>query len=463
MAKRLVFCFDGTWNKLSADVPTNVAKIAQMVCPIDNDGKPQIVYYDEGIGTNVWKGRRMYEGATGKGLMDKLRAAYRFLIFNYEPGDEIFAFGFSRGAFTARSFLGFIRHAGILDVVSANKIDEAIQLYRHAPAGQTGEESEEALKFRFRYCRGVCVSKADREYRWRQDPESMSRELLLLDLKYLGVWDTVSALGVPQPVPFSKSINDKYGFHDAVLTSKIASARHAIAIDELRPTFRHVGFGRKKVAELNDLAAEERETPFEEWELPYMEKWFPGVHGAVGGGGARRGLSDFTLQWILTGARRAGLCVRSDDDAQTFRMSPNSFDHLQNTAASSRFSRAVAKVRGLLHSPRKGPTHGDEIALSTFQRWHAAPELLPDRKPYRPGALKEVAQAMDDWPYAGMPEFKSEHILIRGDYLSRLAKDWCGEAGRWREIYEANRDRIDDPEYIAIGQSLRRPFDPPAE
>ena len=112
--KRLVFCFDGTWNRLAADCPTNVVLVAEMTKPIASNGIPQIVYYDEGIGTA--RDERFRGGAFGKGMMDNIREAYRFLLFNYEPGDHIFAFGFSRGAFTARSFVGFIRHAGILDV-----------------------------------------------------------------------------------------------------------------------------------------------------------------------------------------------------------------------------------------------------------------------------------------------------------------------------------------------------------
>lgn len=457
MTKRLVFCFDGTWNRLSAEVPTNVAKIAQMVRPVAADGLTQIVHYEEGIGTNTWWGRRVYEGAVGKGLMDKLRSAYRFLIFNYEPGDQIFAFGFSRGAYTARSFLGFIRHAGILDVISANQIDKAIELYRHAPAGITGEESGQAMRFRLQYCRGVCVSEKDREFRWRAQPELEGREIPLLDLRFLGVWDTVSALGVPQFVPGSKRWNRKYGFHDAVLTSKITAARHAIAIDELRPTFRHVPFGRQKVVELNRRAQRLRGRAYEEWELPYMEKWFPGVHGAVGGGGARRGLSDNALSWILTGARRAGLDVRGEDDSQTFLLSPNSFDHLENTATSSPFTRAVGKVRALAHSPRQGPAEMEEIALATCQRWFAPASALPDGKQYRPGALSAMGSLLDGWPYAGMREFKSEHVLVRGDTLSRLALDWYNDPKRYREVFDANRDRIDDPDYVPLGLSLRRP------
>ena len=156
--KKLVFCFDGTWNQLSADVPTNVAWLAQMIRPRTRDGTAQVVYYDEGIGTQANAIRRLTDGAFGWGMLANIREAYRFLIFNYEPGDQIYAFGFSRGAYTARSFLGFIRHAGILDVASASKIDKAIEIYRDAPAGRTGKESALAMRFRAKFCKGMCVS-----------------------------------------------------------------------------------------------------------------------------------------------------------------------------------------------------------------------------------------------------------------------------------------------------------------
>ena len=139
--RRLVFCFDGTWNRLNADLPTNVVRIAQMVPTVARDGTPQVVYYNEGVGTGGWL-NRFNGGMFGQGMLQIMREAYRFLIFNYQPGDEIYAFGFSRGAYTARSFIGLIRHAGILDVARAKAINRAIEIYRRAPAGQTGEEHE---------------------------------------------------------------------------------------------------------------------------------------------------------------------------------------------------------------------------------------------------------------------------------------------------------------------------------
>ena len=106
--KRLVFCFDGTWNKLSTDTPTNVVLTAASIVRQAPGGIAQIIHYDEGVGTARLE--KFLGGMMGAGLTQNIREAYRFLIFNYDPGDEIFVFGFSRGAFSAQTFVGFIRH-----------------------------------------------------------------------------------------------------------------------------------------------------------------------------------------------------------------------------------------------------------------------------------------------------------------------------------------------------------------
>jgi uncharacterized protein (DUF2235 family) len=163
--RRLVFCFDGSWNGLKAGTrPTNVQLVAEGVKPVDaDDGTVQIVYYDEGVGTRsdeVWRG-----GALGQGLLENLREAYRFLIFNFSSGDEIYCFGFSRGGFTAMAFAGLIRSIGILPTSSANQIDRGIQLYRESAVSE-GVDSERLRDFRARHCPQYCVS--GDEIAWRK-------------------------------------------------------------------------------------------------------------------------------------------------------------------------------------------------------------------------------------------------------------------------------------------------------
>lgn len=465
LAKRLIFCFDGTWNQLSADRPTNVVQLAQMVEPTASDGTPQIVHYDEGIGTNMNRLQRSIDGALGGGMLRIIREAYRFLIFNYEPGDQIYAFGFSRGAYTARSFVGFIRHAGILDVVNANVIDRAIEIYRTAKAGE-GIESEEGLKFRSQYCRGVCVSAADRDYRIANLAGFDPAKAPILTIRYLGVWDTVRALGVPDFIPGATWFNRKYGFHNAVLTSKIKAARHAVAIDELRPTFRASLFGLEKVAELNARTQLTGKPPMPEWKLPYQEKWFPGVHGAVGGGGSLHGLSDGALLWVLQGARQAGLELRDEVNNPAFLLRPDPFEALQNDPKVPFWKRGPIAALGqrLFHSPRpNGPTEIDEVAMPTLLRWHADPAHLPDARAYRPETLHKVRDKIDAWQAANKPSWKAagleleEYRVERGDTLSKLAKARLGDAKRWPELFEFNRDRMDDPDSLSIGALLRLP------
>src|SRR6516165_301666 len=105
MPKRLVMCCDGTWNFADQKSPTNVTKVALAIAATDRtDGREQRVFYHSGVGTKRWE--RLRGGAFGAGLSRNVIDTYRFIVQNYEPGDELFFFGFSRGAFTARSAVG---------------------------------------------------------------------------------------------------------------------------------------------------------------------------------------------------------------------------------------------------------------------------------------------------------------------------------------------------------------------
>ena len=99
--KRIVICCDGTWNKPDQPSPTNVVKVAITLKITDGAGVEQLLFYDQGVGTGTFD--RIRGGAFGVGLSRNIQEAYRFLVFNYEPGDELFFFGFSRGAYTVRS------------------------------------------------------------------------------------------------------------------------------------------------------------------------------------------------------------------------------------------------------------------------------------------------------------------------------------------------------------------------
>ena len=136
-SKKLVVLCDGTWNGLDMRHRTNVSQLAEAVAPYGADGTtPQIVFYDEGVGSASGVGGltdrllRARGGAVGAGLDARIEAAYRFLVANYQPEDEIYVFGFSRGAYTARSLCGLIRKCGILKRRHLNRSPEAMRLYR---------------------------------------------------------------------------------------------------------------------------------------------------------------------------------------------------------------------------------------------------------------------------------------------------------------------------------------------
>ena len=213
MSKRLVICCDGTWNTPDQSdggrpALTNVAKVALSVSRSSEANVEQRVYYQHGVGVSRWEHIR--GGAFGFGLSRNVREAYRFIVENYEPGDELFFFGFSRGAFTARSTVGLIRNAGILRRENAARIDEAYSLYRDRAVHPNDLESQ---LFRRTY-----------SFETR--------------IRFIGVWDTVGALGIPlSGVRGLKAITSRWEFHDTALSSIVDAAYQALAIDERRGPF----------------------------------------------------------------------------------------------------------------------------------------------------------------------------------------------------------------------------------
>jgi uncharacterized protein (DUF2235 family) len=272
MPKRLVICCDGTWNTPDQAAegrpcPTNVTKVALEVAGNGDDGRQQRVYYLRGVGTS--RGERIRGGAFGIGLSRNVKDAYRTIVENYEPDDELFLFGFSRGAFTARSTAGFVRNCGVLTQQHAGRVDEAYDLYRARGAHPRGTESE---LFR-------------RSYAYEPD------------ITFIGVWDTVGALGIP--VRGMGWLNKRWAFHDTKLSSKVKNAFQALAVDETRGPF------RPALWEPHD---DDVRPPGQRLE----QVWFAGVHCGVGGGYADTSLSDIALLWMVQRAKECGLAFNRD-------------------------------------------------------------------------------------------------------------------------------------------------------
>jgi uncharacterized protein (DUF2235 family) len=274
--KRIVVCCDGTWNRPDEQSPTNVAKMALAVAADDDDGVQQLVLYHRGVGTGRFD--RVRGGGFGWGLSRNVRDCYRFVAGSYDPGDELYFFGFSRGAYTARSTVGLIRNAGILRREHLDRVDDAYGLYRDR--GSTRRPTGiEATLFR----------------------RSFSHDEI--EVHFVGVWDTVGALGIPG-VP-KRLCGRLWTFHDTELSSKVKLAYQALAIDEKRRPFVPSLWYRKP----DDPGVLE-------------QRWFAGVHSDVGGGYKGCSLADITLLWMAGRARESGLALKPDHLVESGKPDP---------------------------------------------------------------------------------------------------------------------------------------------
>lgn len=385
MKKRIVFCFDGTWNTIDMPYPTNVTKIARAIRRVDRHGVVQIIHYDQGVGTGDRRNWffRIYgflAGVFGFGLTENIEEAYRFLVLNYEPGDEIYVFGFSRGAFTARSLVGLIRNSGVISRRSVDKVRDAVQRYLDRKDGDD-PDSDEACQFRFENCRRSLVGK-DRDWRTAKHPDFDISEIPDLKIAFLGVWDTVGALGLPASLgAIAKLINAKYRFHDVALSPFVERARHAVAADEKRMTFEPSLWENSSGISLNE-------------DPKYKQLAFPGTHTAVGGGGPVRGIQDGTLDWVLRGAREAKLDFDTDETSPIFDLQPDHRARLHNQSKKLGWGAKDWIVGFGLRDRKLGGLRIQDIGELTIRRVQEAETRLPEQHKYEPLSLGHLLTAM---------------------------------------------------------------------
>lgn len=368
--KRIAIFCDGTWNLADRKgEQTNVVQLAQAVEITASDGIKQVPLYIRGVGTgrgsnafsrttDKWLG-----GALGWGLERNIEEAYRRLIWLYEPGDEIFIFGFSRGAYTARSLAGLLRKAGILPRSDVDKVGEAMELYRKR--GEENAPDEVVIQNqRAELSPDVATSKKDLAKR--------DKPAKLLQISYLGIWDTVGALGLPGFLGLvAKLTNKKYAFHDLQLSSSVKSAYHAVALDERRKAYPpSLWDNLPKLNTLSPLGA-----------APYQQKWFAGDHGSIGGGGEIRGLSAYTFGWIAQGALNQGLELNAEYLADVHNLCD----------ASARVNKkrlGLLSRIGFLNADRAGPKYVSDVHESVIDK--IALGEGNSEGPYRPGSLAKV-------------------------------------------------------------------------
>jgi uncharacterized protein (DUF2235 family) len=453
--KRLIFCFDGTWQKLTQPNPTNVVLTAESVVPFVKGDVAQSVFYDQGIGSGDHFGEHLLGGMFGIGIMDVLADAYRFLIFNHEAGDELFVFGFSRGAFTARSFVGLLSTCGILDRRSAGEAHNLIKHYETRK--DTKAWADEMMRYRARFCTRVVVSADEDTWRAANVPGYMPGDAPLLNVSYVGVWETVGALGVPGWMHISTLFDRQYRFHNTDLTPLVKFARHAVAVDERRLDYKPTLW--TNIDKLNDSRGFVSENPA----APYQQKWFPGGHGAVGGGGDRRGLTDEALEWVWEGALSAGLVLDTTQGSRVYGLNPNPLEWLNPVSTPLGWSIGEIAERLQIRADRKGPDRIEDVAVITQRRWQAPANLLHEGTAYRPNTLKQLTAPLDalpeiDWSGAdGAPGEFTMYVVQAGDSLTRLAKQFYGDPNQYGRIFDANRWKLADADHIFAGQTLRIP------
>jgi uncharacterized protein (DUF2235 family) len=282
MSKKIIVCADGTWNTPhGVDVAVNDTNVRKLYCAL-GDEPGQMRYYDSGVGTDGTPIDHLTGGAMGQGLFQKVQDGYEFISYVWDPGDEIYLFGFSRGAYTARSLAGMIAGFGVptrgFDNTTVQKIFAAYRLTDPAAKAQAKADLTAAY--------GLTDAK----------------------IRMVGVWDTVGSLGVPG-VLFSLFDQKTFGFLDTALHPNVQNACHAVCIDERRAQFMPTlwtnpdGSVRPNDAQLEQV-------------------WFCGVHCDVGGSYPDCQLADIALGWMIKKAIGCGLVFTAEAQQQHLKVDP---------------------------------------------------------------------------------------------------------------------------------------------
>jgi len=307
MPKNIVICSDGTGNTAIKGRGTNVFKLYEAVDlighKISRTLAPQIAIYDDGVGNEDFKPLKLFAGITGFGLARNVRLLYKSLVRVYDPGDRIFLFGFSRGAFTVRTLAGLIAECGILDIAKLattealdRAVDSAYRVYRQ-------QYHTTLARLFHRQTNKQLIARFEQRYARHSD----------IRIRFIGVWETVDAVGAPWHIgDYINATIQRFKFPDLKLHPSVDFACQALSLDDERQTFHPLLWEHDDRVE---------------------QVWFAGSHSNVGGGYEKQGLSLVTLDWMMRQAQHKGGLRLLASDRALYREHANVDDKLYDPRA----------------------------------------------------------------------------------------------------------------------------------
>jgi uncharacterized protein (DUF2235 family) len=364
--KRLALFFDGTWNEPGDN--TNVWRLYLMLADQGADGMRQVKYYNQGVGTHWYD--ELTGGAFGVGLQENVRAGYRWLMENYNEGDEVFLFGFSRGAFTARGLVGLVARCGLLKPDAPMSFIQLFERY------QRGDSATPIYDLKY--------------FKKKPDSELDFEERVLVHhawyhpqmIKMVGVWDTVGSIGVPFgniPGVSRRTLR----FINTNLSTVAAHSYQALALDEQRQPYWAMLWTAFELNSPDETATVRAQKCFIE------QRWFAGAHANLGGGYRSDLLPNRPLKWLYDKAAACGLGFRctfeiNDED---FGMKPvDSYTQFLDGfwKIMTLGKRYIRWVQAEPKNKKKGRvrTVNERIDWSVFERWQKD-------SAYRPASLLE--------------------------------------------------------------------------
>jgi uncharacterized protein (DUF2235 family) len=413
MPKNIVICSDGTGNTAIKGRGTNVFKLYEAV---DINGHrsdpsltPQVAIYDDGVGNEDFRPLKIFAGVTGFGLARNVRLLYQSLVRVYDPGDSIFLFGFSRGAFTVRALAGLISKCGILDasrLKTTHSLNRAVRLaYR---VHRQGYRTKLSQWLGFRPNRKL-IARFRTRY-WRHED---------VRIRFIGVWDTVDAVGVPWHIgDYINLTVHRFKFPDQKMVACADYGCQALSLDDERQTFHPL---------LWDQTSPEDAARIE-------QVWFAGAHSNVGGGYEKQGMSLVSLDWMMRQAEHKGGLRMLGSDRAGYREHANVDDKLYDPRAGTgilyrwapRDMGAICRKHGV--PPLLHLTVLERLAHGTGD--YAPGNIAPDARvvftetddPNQNAALLERAQETEQVLHAAQADGQPLLVRVKAEiFLGRAA------------------------------------------